>query len=337
MLDALIPSLAGSLVTGLFHKHGQDDANRTNIMLTRETNKQNMDMFNRQFDYTKATQAEAWNREDNQLVRRVNDAEKAGLSPLAALGGSNQASIVSQPSAPRMEAPQVNSVMSGFNFDSMADAFIAGKRLEIDKQNADTQAKKVMNEKEIADQSLQQSATIEANKLETATNNLKMQLDQNRENLDKQLAQDMIKFNGTLALQTRAQNFEEKLQYQKYLIDDINSLVNEADKKTGGQSSAYKVYTEENSYRAAMNAWTARYNDFITTQLDKPTKSSYQTGAGANSGAGISEYGTGGFNYQAGEHRNTGGSLDYTERDRQKVIRWLNANPVPIYRPAKRW
>ena len=107
MLDFFIPSVVSSMLTGLFQKGGQEEANRTNIMLTRETNKQNMDIFNRQFDYTKATQAEAWSREDNQLVRRVNDAEKAGLSPLAALGGSNQASIVSQPSAPRMEAPQI--------------------------------------------------------------------------------------------------------------------------------------------------------------------------------------------------------------------------------------
>ena len=197
-----------------------------------------------------------------------------------------------------------------------------------------------MNGKEIADQSLQQSATIEANKLENATNNLKMQLDQNRENLDRQLAQDMIKFNGTLALQTRAQTFDEKFQYQKYLIDDINSLVNEADKKTGGQSSAYKVYTEENSYRAAMNAWTSRYNDFITTQLDKPTKqsASQSQSSGANAGIGSNTHANGynggglGLNANAGANQSTSNSIstDYSERDRQKIIQWFNSNPDHI-------
>lgn len=332
---AFLEALGGGIASGLLGIVGQHSANQTRMQIAKDTNQMQMDMFNQQFDYTKQTQAEAWRREDNQLERRVADAQNAGLSPIAALGGSNQASIVSQPSAPHLIAPQIDSITSGVNFDSAIDALIQDKRLKIEQQMADTQAKKVLNDDENTKTSLQQTAQIEVDKLKLNNEQFTKNLQNEQFQFDKKLGQDMTQFNRTLELSTRAQTFNEKLQYQKYLIDDVNSIVQEANSKTGGQSSAYKVYTEENSYRAAMNAWISRYNDFITTQLSDPTKLSLSQADSASASTGMGASMVGSVNASASDSMSQSISKDYSERDRQKVVRWLNSNPVPIYRPGR--
>jgi hypothetical protein len=351
LLAAVLPAAIGATNAML----GNVFNNKANLQATRETNAQNLDIFNQQMDYTKATQAENWRRDDSQLVRRVADANNAGLSPLAAIGGSiPNSGNIAQPSAPHLQAPHYDSIMSGVNLDSISDAIIAAKRLEVDKQNADTAQSRMLNDKEQTQQSLKQDADINAQKLAQADKQFQATINQNEAHFDKTLSNQISQFNQNLAHQIQVSTFDQKLAYQNYLINDINSIIGEADKKTGGHSSAYKLYTEENSYNAAMNAWTSRYADFIAVELGKPTRQSASQGQSSNASAGIGEgsrsnessykggsYGMGlnmSANASAGQSNYNSISTDYTERDREKITRWLNANPVPIYRPEKtRW
>lgn len=330
LLGALLGGVGSSLIGGLF----QSSANTQNVGMQRETNQMQMDMFNRQFDYTKQTQQEAWRRDDNALQRSVKDAHLAGLSPLAALGGGANASIASAPSAPHLQAPQVDPLLSGFNLDSAIDAAIQSRRLDIEER-------KVLNEKEKADADRQSKMDIVNMELSQANEiNLRM-MSQSENQFSKKLAQELYSVNKNLEYLNSAQDWKEKKEYQETVIKEINSLMDEARGRTGGQSSAYRVYENESAYNAAYTAWVNRYKDFLKVEFSDPSKKSrmesknVSSGAGANvAGSGVSGAAGANFNMATGDM--TSMSTDYTEQDKQKLSNWFAANPVPIYRPGFR-
>lgn len=100
----------GGAVNGALNYFANDSTNRTNTRLTRETNAQNKELFERQL----AWQEDMWNKsnEYNDPSNQRDRLLKAGINPAFVLGNGSlsEASPMSSPSAPHMEAPRVNSV-----------------------------------------------------------------------------------------------------------------------------------------------------------------------------------------------------------------------------------
>lgn len=313
-------------------------SNYKNIESQADTNETNMAIFNKQFDYTKSIQAETWRRDDSELQRRVHDAKNAGLSPLAALNGGSSGSVVSQPSAPHINAPIRDSVMSGVNMDSLVDSMLADRKLDIEQQNADTQAKKVSNDKELANQKMAQEMQIVDKQLQAANAQLQMKLEQDESQYSRSRADSLMQFNKTIALQARTQDHREKMEIQKYLLDDLKSIQDEARSRTGNLSGSYKIYTDKAAYEAAYAVWARRYADKVAEVFANPTRSSKSAGKSdsVSLSGGLTSPALAGGNASVGGTQSTFGSesMDITANANAEIIAWLNENPVPIYRPG---
>lgn len=313
-------------------------SNYKNLESQADTNETNMEIFNKQFDYTKNVQAETWRRDDSVLQRRVLDAKNAGLSPLAALNGGSSGSVVSQPSAPHINAPIRDSVMSGVNMDSLVDSILASRRLDIDQQNADTQAKKVSNDKEFATQKMEQEMQIVDKQLQTANAQFQMKLEQDESQYSRSRADSLMQFNKTIGLQARTQDYREKMEIQKYMLDDLKSIQEEARSRTGNLSGSYRLYSDKAAYEAAYAVWARRYADKVAEVFANPTRSSKSAGKtdSINLSGGLTSPALAGGSASVGGTQSTFGSesLDFTANANAEIIAWLNENPVPIYRPG---
>ena len=100
----------------------------------------------------------------NEQAREV--AQKAGLSPLTALGLNNAGSIANNTTPPHLQAtifdtanfqaPHFQSIANGLNLDSLTDVLIAQERLNIDKQKnlSDVEQKNLDREQRLTETSM---------------------------------------------------------------------------------------------------------------------------------------------------------------------------------------
>lgn len=111
--------LVGGLMSGLFGKSSQDSANETNIMLTRETNAMNRELYydaaERQDKWNERQYEEYWKqREYDSLKNQMARYRAIGINPYFALGnvqGGQAAGSTPTPSSqlttPQMSTPEV--------------------------------------------------------------------------------------------------------------------------------------------------------------------------------------------------------------------------------------
>lgn len=338
---ALIASGAG-LIGSAIGASSQSSANR-----------QNMEMFNRQMDYTEQTQREAWRRDDTSLQRSVADAQAAGLSPLAALnaGGSN-ASVVSAPHAPNIQ-PIYDGMFASEAGGNIVDAMIADKKLQLEEESLNIAKTKNLNDYELRSAEIKQQATLAADAIKATNVNLKMQIASTEDIAEKKLLQDAYQFTTNIERLNRITDFDQRMEEQKYLIDEIDSMMKEARGKTGDISSNFKVYDDYNKYVNAFTSWTNRNKDRIDIALASPSSASSARSTSAGGSAGVnlglggneSSYkgGSYGTSQSAGANMSLNGSssvfnsTDFSIRDKAILANLLNEDPVPIYRPSGRY
>lgn len=348
------PLVAAGLIGAGAGLIGNILSNVTNMAQQKETNLMSMEQFNKQMDYTKATQAEQWRRDDTMLQRSVADAQSAGLSPITALGLSNTSTPVSQPAAPHLMAPHVDSIMSGVNLDSAIDALIQSKKLDLDE-------KKYLTDDENKDLDREALLSIEADKIEAQTNNIKAQIQSNEKIESNKLLQRVIEFNDTIALALRTQDHKEKMEYQSLIMNQINTFSAHAYKATGGRSSNFKVFDSQVACDAYNTWWSKRYNDFLATELNEPDSTSFSKSHGFNMGAnaganiggssGMSDSVTGagsasrsgsglaGANagYNTGSFDSYSNAQNWTTLNASKFAKFLAEYPYGVYKPSKAW
>lgn len=99
--------LVGDVVGGISNYFSQKSANDTNVLLTRETNKQNRQMFDDQLNFTREM-FDKQNEYNTPAAQRARY-EQAGINPYMALGNlqSGNASSVTTPSGIPAVAPHV--------------------------------------------------------------------------------------------------------------------------------------------------------------------------------------------------------------------------------------
>lgn len=160
-------ALLSSVLGGIFGSSSQKSANVANIRMQRETNEMNERLFHE----SQAFQEDMWNKANayNDPSHQVELLQRAGINPVAVYGSGSmpEASMPSSPTAPQMQAAQVNpvdyswipnSIDMGVNafFNNQilsnnvvkghADAQIAKVQSEFDAQTLEYRAMKVMND-----------------------------------------------------------------------------------------------------------------------------------------------------------------------------------------------
>lgn len=316
-------------------------SNKENVEMQKETNAMQMDQFNKQMDYTKSTQAEQWRRDDTMLQRSVADAQAAGLSPLTAAGLGNTSTVVAQPAPPHLQAPHVDSIMSGVNMDSLIDTLIQSKRLDLEE-------KKYLTEDENRDLDRQAELDMTAQKLDVQVDIFKKQEDNK-----------MAMFTANLSHLIRVQDWDEKMDYQKAMMDEMDKFQKDALGKSHGATTNYKVYDDKDKYESAMQSWANRFDAFLAIYVQTPSKMSESHGfnMGANAGANIggssgstgsawdrsggtsggqSGSGLAGANAGYNTGKNDSWSFDATQDRQMRLAQWFAKNPVPVYRPYKK-
>lgn len=323
----------GDIASSMINFGSNQITNMRNVALQRETNALNkqiadernamqIDMFNQQMDYTRQLQETEWNRADTQLQRAVADAELAGLSPLTALGAGSTGQIVSQPSAPALQAAQMvspyNNPMNPVDFQSLRDLDRAV--LDIIKQdrqsNSDEKIEKYKQEQENSRFAAQLRQTA-------ALTNKQLNFENSKES--RRLQEQIREFNATLE-QTKIESD------RRYKLDELDRLKGFALSLTGESSGNFKRVTDYNQWVEEFDSWSKRYADYsaaITADFYSTSKSKGGSGSlnlGMNSpikglNGGISA------NCQTSDSKSESFSVYY----RHKMASYFAKDPVPIY------
>lgn len=319
----------GDLVSAFTNADNVTATNKANVEMQKETNALNkqladernalqLDMFNEQMDYTRQVQEKEWNRADTQLQRAVADAELAGLSPLTALGAGSTGQVVSQPSAPSLQAAQMvspyNNPMNPVDFQSLRD--LDRSILDIIKQDrksdSDEKIEKYKQEQENSrfTQQLRQNAAL---------TNKQLNLENSRES--RRLQEQVREFNATLE-QTKTENDRQ------YKLKELDSLKGYALALTGGASGSYKRVSDYKKWEKDFSDWSQRYLDYADTITADYISTSKSKGGSGSADVGIPGIKGG---VSASGQTSESKSESFSEFYKHKMASFFAKDPVPVY------
>lgn len=295
----------------------QRETNALNKQIADERNAQQLNMFNEQMDYTRQVQETEWNRADTQLQRAVADAELAGLSPLTALGAGSTGQVVSQPSAPALQAAQMvspyNNPMNPVDFQSLRDLDRAV--LDIIKQDRQSSS----TEKIEKYKQEQENSRFTAQLRQTAAlTNKQLNFENSKES--RRLQEQIREFNATLE-QTKIEN------NRRYKLDELDTLKGYALALTGGSSGNFKRVPDYNKWEQEFDSWSKRYveysssihADYISTSESKGGSGSADVGLVGIKG-GVSASGT----------TSKSKSESFSEYYKHRMASFFARDPVPV-------
>ena len=310
-----------TLATNSANRDMQIETNRLNKRIADERNAMQMNMFNQQMDYTRQVQEQEWNRADTQLQRAVADAELAGLSPLAALGAGSTGQVVSQPSAPSLQASQMvspyNNPMNPVDFQSLRDLDRAV--LDIIKQDRKSDSDEKIEKYKQEQENSRFQAQLRQN---AALTNKQLNLENTKES--RRLQEQIREFNATLE-QTKTEND------RRYKLDELDTLKGYALALTGGASGNFKRVPDYKEWENEFNAWSERYVEYSSTiQADYISTSKSKGGSGSiNLGTTSPIKGLNGgisANGQTSESK----SQSFSEFYKHRMASFFARDPVPV-------
>ncbi len=328
-VGAAIDGIFG-LASSLINRKSQQDTNKSNERNVDKTNALQLDMFNKQMDYTKALQQEEWARQDSAYQRTVDDLVNSGLSPLLASGGATSSgAIVSAPSAPHLSVAQAIAPQ----FDT---TFISDLTREL-----------------IASETTKSVA--EANN-EATRLNLLSSLESSEKQLDMQ-----IKSNETLAENKQFQEFQQFLTNSRLSlsVSDRDSVVNFATQAHRdisnllGADVPVKVIRDYDEWLSAYTSWWSNFMsssvladiENVTSSSSTSTSSGSSFGSSDKASVGLGVAGSGSVSTGVGSSENSSksNSFGYSSQKTgsnflltQKLQKYCRNNPYPSYYPSSK-
>lgn len=222
---------------------------------TDKTNAQNKDLYN---------QGLAANKEvaQNGLTWKVQDAERAGLSPLAALGSTTHGNLVSA-SNPQMQAPQADPSALISSLTSMSNEYASDEtRKQVEASQAQTARKGFAKDKYIAELNAQLNEEI-------AKNRLNFDKDKAENELNEQIRQ----YNNTYALDLQKFNVSQRTQYDLLETEITERTAKRLESVADTQSKVLSDFARNNGIyirqqpfyitdEKTFNEWLTLDNDF---------------------------------------------------------------------------
>lgn len=335
-LGSVVDGIFG-LASSLINRKSQKDTNKSNERNVDKTNALQLDMFNKQMDYTKALQQEEWSRQDSAYQRTVDDLVNAGLSPLLASGGpTSSGAIVSTPTAPHLSVAQAIAPQ----FDTTFISDLTRELIASDTTKSVAQA------------------SNEATRL-----NLLSSLESAEKQLDMQ-----IKSNETIAENKQYQEFQQFLTNSRLSLSiaDRDSVVNFASQAHRDISNLFggdvpvNVLHDYDEWQSAYTSWWSNFMssstladiENVTSSSSTSTTSGSSSGLSTNSSFGgglgtVQGYNSGNFNLSTGhgisESSSKSNSFGYSSQKTgsnflltQKLQKYCRSNPYPVYYPSSK-
>lgn len=318
----------GDLTSAYINRRNNQDINRANVTLQRETNALNkqiadernamqIDMFDQQMDYTRQVQETEWNRADTQLQRAVADAQLAGLSPLTALGAGSTGQVVSQPSAPALQAAQMvspyNNPMNPVDFQSLRDLDRAV--LDIIKQDRKSNSDEKI---EIYKQEQENSRFTAQLRQAAALTNKQLNLENSKES--RRLQEQIREFNATLE-STKTEND------RRYKLQELDTLKGYALALTGGASGNFKRVPDYKKWEGEFDAWAKRYVEYSSS-----IQADYISTSSSKGGSGSADVGIAGIKggVSASGQTSESKSQSFSEYYKHRIASFFARDPVPV-------
>lgn len=318
----------GDLTSAYINRRNNQDINRANVTLQRETNALNkqiadernamqIDMFDQQMDYTRQVQETEWNRADTQLQRAVADAQLAGLSPLTALGAGSTGQVVSQPSAPALQAAQMvspyNNPMNPVDFQSLRDLDRAV--LDIIKQDRKSNSDEKI---EIYKQEQENSRFTAQLRQSAALTNKQLNLENSKES--RRLQEQIREFNATLE-STKTEND------RRYKLQELDTLKGYALALTGGASGNFKRVPDYKKWEGEFDAWAKRYVEYSSS-----IQADYISTSSSKGGSGSADVGIAGIKggVSASGQTSESKSQSFSEYYKHRIASFFARDPVPV-------
>lgn len=342
---AAIAGIIGSAASaggGLIGQYMTNKSNERNIEKTNELNyrinRENLDWQKQQyFDqmaYSKALQGQIFAREDNSYQRTAADLMTAGYSPLAINGTNDAGSVVSMPTAPQLDAAQMQAFQAQSPqfgqlvdvFRSIADLDMEKRRLDIEEQKnlSDTEQKELDRKESIRqfDQDLQTRVTQFNQSLQQSAAAL---AETNRHNAAEEAAKlkDLTRLNDQLGLEKSRESSTQIAAYVRQIVGD--KQVNTVD------------CWSESEYQEKMRQWQSDYSIELDMLINSGEfdVSSYSSSESFNAAGGISLDAPildklGGLNASGGKSKSSSKSTDNISRGLAKMQSWLMSHPLPV-------
>ncbi len=304
-------------------------------------NKQSEENQQKLLDYNAAMTQAQWERDDSAHQREVADLEKAGLSPLAALGGLSSSQPLGASVSPiQYHAPQ-------FDTSAFTQSAIAQNNYKIAEAEVNETVRHNLEQEKQTNSKLYyegQQLELNARQLQLEDKKLQHQIlqDSRMYSLEDKQINELIRHNGSIE---ELQKNEQDLKKLSIMSDIFYKHI---DKSTGGQHVPVKVYTKDQlqdylTYRTIRNrAMNAKIEEFDVASSS--TSASGSISLKKNKGRGTSMYDT--FkgksfgrsdNLSSGEGLSLSGSGSYS-RDKsfnyqKEIDQFNNEWPFPVYWP----
>lgn len=328
-VSSVIDGIFG-LGAALLNRKSQRETNDTNKRNVDATNALQLDMFNKQMDYTKAIQQEEWARQDSAYQRTVDDLVNSGLSPLLASGGATSSgAIVSTPSAPHLSVAQAIAPQ----FDTTFISDLTRELIASDTTKSVAQA------------------SNEATRL-----NLLSSLESAEKQLDMQ-----IKSNETIAENKQYQEFQQFLTNSRLslAVSDRDSMVNFSSQAHRDISNLFggdvpvKVVHDYDEWQSAYTSWWSSFVssstladiENVTSSTSTSTSSGSSFGSSDKASVGLGVSGSGSVSTGIGSSSNSSksNSFGYSSQKTgsnflltQKLQKYCRSNPYPVYYPSSK-
>lgn len=323
MLSALI---AGGLLTAVAAVIGAGVSSYANWKSTENTNSQNAAINKENLDYNAAMTQAQWERDDTAHQREVADLEKAGLSPLAATGGTQTTQALGAPNPIAMQAPQVSST-------ALINSLLgASEQIETTRHN----------------KAIEQYRSTE---LENQSEELRLRASQL--DIENKKVENELKYQTGL-LELQAQQIEETIRShkkdeelrlseleQRELEEQSKRMLEEIQSQAGGKDVPYMVCKDFNIYQSEMKLYMVKFNHFLDSiGAGKTASASSKAGNGSlgfNGQTPTPGYLAVGVTGSAGGSSSEYQSSDISQKQELMWKKFQHENKVPVYIPEGKY
>ena len=330
---ALTDVQAGLIGTGV--------QNLGNIFSQLLANKQSVENQQKLLDYNSAMTQAQWERDDSAHQREVADLEKAGLSPLASLGGLSTSQPLGASVSPvQFHAPQ-------FDSSSFVQSAIAQNNNKIaETEINETVRHNLEQEKQTNSKLFYEGQQLELNAKQLKLDDKKLQhqivQDSRIYSLEDKQINELIRHNGSIE---ELQKNEQDLKKLSIMSDIFYKHI---EKATGGKNVPVKVYTKNQlqdylTYRTLRNkAYSGIIEEFDVASSSTSASASVSLGGKNSNRLDVSNYDKN-YKFYKGSTFSKGGNLsvsgsgsyarDKTFNYEKTIDAFNNQWPFPVYWP----